>query len=618
MNNQKNKYPRIYRIGIWLFLSIGIILVVGYSRLDQNSGAEKLPVRVILESGKTVLTYTQGISSKTIKSIKRACRKKSDEAVSITIFSRLFIEKTDHYSWRIDYSRPVVLWIDNKPVIDSSNPSNSGHVYLIEGFRDFKLEIPLIMGLEDRLRLYWKHSGLMKWKPMRQDFFIAPQTDIHTSKEALRLQEQSKLIHIIQQGLTFLFVTLFLYLGLVLTRKHTSTLPLFGKSGSLAIEKMNFKVESYKRIIGIDITKGVAALLMILGHSSGANLMLPFAAFGADLFFFCSGMNTYLFLKRTKKRRGITLYYLFFTVLLFVGGYTHIVIAHPGEKRLIPEFFQLIALGMLFIFLLMKMLRNTRLIGYLFFVPFLLHFSYKFNWLPFLHSNTHWRTFVFGETGFALFPWAGFLFYGIFILNLRKNHKAIAALLLVSAISSVVLIVVAGIPVTRYDMSLSYMALSLFALTFLFYVFDRMTLAGLRIVPAIFQNYLALVGRNSLMFVYLHYLILQYLVPRVPDFSAVVELLIQGLIAFVFCMFFIFIYEKIKFDDSLFFPMLIFLIFLLTSRYGGLFVANIDFNLIDLVTGIVFTFIYIELRRKFRVWVKPVLSKSCNIHELEE
>jgi hypothetical protein len=592
-----------HRFAIWIFLCLGIVLIAGYSRFNMVSEAKKLPVRVVLKNGETVLTYTNGVSSKTIKTIKRAFEKKPVRPDTIIVYGKLLIERTDLYDWDVKYSRAVSFWIDGKPVIQSTESARSGPIHLTEGFHDFRMVLSVEAGRDDLLKIYWKHSGFKKWKSVRQAIFMAPDKRAGTAKikEIRDIQKRNMLVNSIMQVFNYLFIILFLILGMILTRQP-SDIP----ATAVVNEKRHI---SYSRIKGIDVTKGFAAFLMVTGHSSGAIVLLPFADFGADLFFFCSGMNTYLFLNRFKRNRGITVFHLFFSALLFFGGYTQIVIAHPGERRLIPAFLQFIALGMILIFILIKFLKNARWIGYMFFIPFLLHFCYKFNWLPFLRLDTHWRTFVLGETGFALFPWAGFLFYGIFILNLRKNQKAVAALLLTSGISSILLIVVAGIPVTRYDMSLSYVMLSLFVLTLLFFIFDRMTVAGSRFVPAVFQNNLALVGRNALMFVYVHYFILRYLVPRVPDFSAVAELLFQGLLAFVFCIFFIFIYEKIKFDDSLFSPMLIFLIFLLVSRYAGLFVANIDFNLIDMVAGIVFAFVYIELRRKFKGWVKPIQQK---------
>ena len=146
---------------------------------------------------------------------------------------------------------------------------------------------------------------------------------------------------------------------------------------------------------------------MVLGHSPGGNTLLPFGTVGAALFFFCSGMNTIISLERSRGHRGLVAFNLFFILLLFFGGYFQIVIVHPQLNKIIAEFFQLIALGMLLILVLFKIIKSTRVIGYLFFLPFLIHLGFTYGLLNLENINPAWGQFFFRRARFYPFPLGG-------------------------------------------------------------------------------------------------------------------------------------------------------------------------------------------------------------------
>ena len=106
------------------------------------------------------------------------------------------------------------------------------------------------------------------------------------------------------------------------------------------------------------------------------------------------------------------------------------------------------------------------------------------------------------------------------------------------------------------------------------------------------------------MFVYLHYFILRYLVPGIPDSSDIIELVFQALVAFVICLFFIFIYEKIKLEMSLFVPTVLTVSALVVFRYVMFFKSSTDWFLVDMIIGVLFAFLYVQLRKKFRFLLK--------------
>lgn len=172
-------------------------------------------------------------------------------------------------------------------------------------------------------------------------------------------------------------------------------------------------------------------------------------------------------------------------------------------------------------------------------------------------------------------------------------------------ILSVISIWIFKVPIRRINMSLSYTLLALFVLAFLFVIFHQTRRLEKWALPESVHRQLALVGRNSLMFVYLHYFILRYLVPGIPDSSDIVELLFQALIAFVICIFFIFFYEKIKFNMSLFVPVILAVSALAIFRYVMFFEPPTDWILVDMIIGILFAFLYVQLRKKLRFLIKP-------------
>jgi uncharacterized membrane protein len=367
---------------------------------------------------------------------------------------------------------------------------------------------------------------------------------------------------------------------------------------------MSGKRSANFRIVEIDITKGFAALLMIAAHGSGGNTVLPFGNFGAALFFFCSGMNTLLFLRKNIYYSGTVLFNFLFALILFLGGYTQIVIAHPHVHGFIPAFLQFNALGVVLILLIFKICRNPVIVGLFFPLPFILHILYQLECFSFLSSDAPWMPFVFGRTGFPLFPWSGFLLFGAFMLNLRERPRVMRWVLFFFALISSISIWILRIPVKRIDMSLSYILLALFVLAFLFFLFHQARRLEKRTLVESARRQLALVGRNSLMFVYLHYFILYYLIPGIPDFSDFMEMAFQALIGFAFCFFAIYIYEKVKFDMSLFFPVTTITFLLIVLRYSNYFVFQTGGNIMDMTVGILFAFLYIQLRKKFRFLIK--------------
>ncbi len=346
------------------------------------------------------------------------------------------------------------------------------------------------------------------------------------------------------------------------------------------------------RILEIDITKGIACLLMLAAHFISARL-LPFGTFAAPLFFACSGMNTIKLIEKTSANRRYDLFHLFFPLLLFFGGSTQVVVAHGGRLRIFPEFLQCIALAVLILFVLSRVFRNPFHVGCLFPVPFLIQ-----HFLPMTFSGSP-LAFLFSK-GFALFPWLGFFLFGVFILYLKgRTFFGLTAVL--GAIAGLSLLWAGG-TLNKFLMSPLYILLALLAVS-LFFAMGRLIAALAK--RAFFRgltSFFAIPGRNSLMFVYLHYFVLRNFVSADFFHFIYLYLLFEMVYLFYACWVLLLIYEKVRHETALLFPALSLLLALGALRWGGLLNSRIDLRLVDLIIGILFAFTYVLLRRKFAAW----------------
>jgi len=360
------------------------------------------------------------------------------------------------------------------------------------------------------------------------------------------------------------------------------------------------------RITEIDIAKGMACLLMIASHLISSQL-LPFGTFAAPLFFACSGMNTILLIEKTKGNRHYDLFHLLFPVLLFVGGSTQVVIAHGGRLRLFPEFLQCIALSVLLIFFLGRLFAEPRRCGILFPVPFLVQQLLPGDFLRSCIGSP--LGFIFGN-GFVLFPWLGFFLFGVCLLWLERRR--LPWLLAALSFTFVMSIAVAGVPLSKFWMSSSYMLLALAAAAFAFLLARWIAARGGTAFFKGVAGFFALSGRNALMFVYLHYFALRYFAAEefLPSFH--LDFLVQIFYLYFVCLFFLKFYEKVKTDRELFFPALAMGAALAVLRWAGWLGPLADLRLADMAVGILFAFLYVQLRRRFAAYCdRRYAERAC-------
>lgn len=348
------------------------------------------------------------------------------------------------------------------------------------------------------------------------------------------------------------------------------------------------------RIVEIDVAKGMACLLMIAAHFISARL-LPFGTFAAPLFFACSGMNTILLLERTRDNRRYDLFHLFFPALLFFGGVTQIVVTHGGPLRIVPEFLQCIAMSLLVLFLLSRVIRRPLRIGWLFPLPFVVHQLVTADF-PAAPLN------LFFSRGFALFPWLGFFLFGVLLLSLRRAWVTRVATAL--AVASGASLALSGRMPDKFAMSFSYALLALLATSLFFLLARGMAGRARRGFLGGVVEFFALPGRNSLMFVFLHYFALRYLATAdfFPHFAF--YLVLEPLYLFAACWVLLRVYEEARHRTALLGPLLGLLATLAALRWRGLLARSVDVRVVDLTVGILFAFAYVLLRRKLSAFCR--------------
>ncbi|MBN2346061.1 MAG: hypothetical protein JXO51_06690 [Candidatus Aminicenantes bacterium] len=346
------------------------------------------------------------------------------------------------------------------------------------------------------------------------------------------------------------------------------------------------------RRVEIDVAKGAACLLMILAHLAPHGL-LPVGNFAAALFFACSGMNAILMIERTRGSRLFDLYHVLFPLILFFGGSTLIAVIHGGRLRIAFGLLQFIALAIVLVFALSKLFPDPRSCGWLFPIPFLVQ---QLAPASVLGSRGEFPLSMLFGNRFVLFPWLGFFLFGIFILGRKRGQRRVlmAVLIVAFALSHGI----AAIPLRKFWMSLSYILLGLLVIVMAL-EFGRW-ISG-RPVPFLsrrLSEFFALSGRNSLMFLYMHYFVMRYFAGFVLGIGAWPSLLLKTLILFLACNAMLMFYEKVKIQPGLFLPAS-FLALALAWLYGTeLPGRHADKRLIVMLLGILFAFLYVQLRRR--------------------
>ncbi|MBW4084539.1 hypothetical protein [Paenibacillus sp. S150] len=249
----------------------------------------------------------------------------------------------------------------------------------------------------------------------------------------------------------------------------------------------------------LDAIKGISCILMIIAHIpvyfNGNERVFQIAAGLAPVLFFAVSGVTTTFQVRRRSFRSILSFYALFAVI----GFSYNLMWRPEVQAFkIMDVPQIIALGVLSIYLLEKYLKPP---------------LYAYLLLPLLIFSVHYfighrlpdfplRSVLFTETiGFTYFPWMLAFAAGIFAYRCSNQANLILALaagLLLSILS------IGGVresDFSKYNMSVSYLLLSLAVLFGAFYLFRRKKSYAS-------SSLLLYFGKHSFLFLFTHLLLI--------------------------------------------------------------------------------------------------------------
>ncbi|MCL4235059.1 MAG: DUF1624 domain-containing protein [Deltaproteobacteria bacterium] len=284
-----------------------------------------------------------------------------------------------------------------------------------------------------------------------------------------------------------------------------------------------------ERYLYIDFLKGVCCLFMMVAHAMlidvvfhgamppnavAARYFIYFAQLVVPIFYMASGINALTFHERSSGRAGFdaTRFYLASAALLFVGGYTYSLMI-GSAKNGVPDIFQCVAMGTALAFLLVRFRIPTwamaaiglAILGV--FLAFRVSFSPTAEGFAALRPATRW---AFGH--FSFFPWCAFFPLGIVLHRLTGRAGRVVALVALATLAAAGAFMDGVFPESEFEVM--FRMDPKFALT-------ATGLSGVLLmwVPRIYPaapgrvlRFVELVGRESLLFLIFHALVLAVLI----------------------------------------------------------------------------------------------------------
>jgi len=281
------------------------------------------------------------------------------------------------------------------------------------------------------------------------------------------------------------------------------------------------------RDYSLDAIKGIACICMILAHAqiqegkAAAALSFLIGGLAPTLFFAVSGVTTTFQITRTKII-PIAISYLLLSVL----GFSYNAMWRPNLWTTVAcDIFQIIAIGVIAVSYLEQYIKPKK-IYYLFLsvgIFSIHHFvTHKFQLPPF-----PFRQFLFaGEWAgftFPIFPWLGAFFAGVFAYNCKKSINLVLAF--IYAIGLVITFAInknISLLPDKVNVSLEYYFLSYSFLFLSFYLFRKFAKNWS-------NNLIVYIGKNSLLFLYVHVILLRLVFPPL-GFNRAIPVWIASLI----------------------------------------------------------------------------------------
>jgi fucose 4-O-acetylase-like acetyltransferase len=272
-----------------------------------------------------------------------------------------------------------------------------------------------------------------------------------------------------------------------------------------------------KRDLSLDLLKGVACILMVYSHAAikTINPILLglgfFGSFAAILFFSVTGITAWMQADHRTPKEILPPYVILFLAGLSLNGMVQIDFYKDFEVQML----QIIALGASLVFLVEYYLHPR---PFLFFIAGILLFLTKL--LSDLLTNSafspqtiklSWlQGWLFPPGTFTIIPWLFVFFLGVYAYQVSARANLYLSLLPIAI--SLGLLVSSQNPaqidlVNKWDMSLSYFLFSCFCMFFSFALVKMFPIKKEKIA----SRFLLFLGKNSLLFLYVHIFIINLL-----------------------------------------------------------------------------------------------------------
>ncbi|MBV6627187.1 MAG: DUF1624 domain-containing protein [Rivularia sp. (in: Bacteria)] len=288
-----------------------------------------------------------------------------------------------------------------------------------------------------------------------------------------------------------------------------------------------------KRDYSLDVIKGIACILMLIAHSqiNISNKLIFFvtqmSGFAPILFFAVSGVTTTFQIAKNKISNIFVFYFL-----LALLGISYNAIWRPQnifDRGIECNILQIIAIGVIIVSLIEYYFKPPK-VYYLLFTAVTFGIHYLFTQIL-QTPNLIFTHFLFvgdaaGKT-FPIFPWVSIFFMGIFAYYI-KNYGNLFISLSIIFYSLILLFFhpqYISLVDKKWDMSLVYFLRSSSLLFLSFYIARKY----IRYFSD--NNILVWLGKNSLLFLYIHFIPVMFLFPSMKIDNAYLVWLSRCLIS---------------------------------------------------------------------------------------
>lgn len=284
-----------------------------------------------------------------------------------------------------------------------------------------------------------------------------------------------------------------------------------------------------ERSLYIDFLKGVCCLFMMVAHAMlidvvfhgamppnavVARMTIYLAHMIVPIFYMASGINALTFHERSAARADFdaTRFYLASAALLFVGGYTYSLMI-GSAKNGVPDIFQCVAMGTALAYLLVRFRAPTWLMAAIALAILAVGQVFRASITPTadafaaMHPATRW---AFGH--FSFFPWCAFFPLGVVIHRITGRAARAAALTIFAALAVAGAFVPGVFPETEFEVMFRVdpkFALTATGLSAVLLMWTPRIYPG---APGRLLRFVELVGRESLLFLIFHALVLALLI----------------------------------------------------------------------------------------------------------